>query len=160
MIKIIAGVSQNGIIGIFENGIGKIPWHYSADMKHFKEKTLNSTIIMGRATFESMNSKPLPKRRNIIISSQLIDGIETSSSLSETMENLKEENIWLIGGARIYQEGMNYAKEIHLTLMPETINHPSVVRFPWINPSQFKLSYLGNLTPENDQLKYAVYQRI
>lgn len=61
-------------------GIGKngtIPWHSSADFAHFKESTINSTIVMGKNTWLSLPVKPLPNRRNIVVSSDDVDGVET-----------------------------------------------------------------------------------
>ena len=64
MIKIIAACSKNGVAG----KDGKLPWNYSEDLAHFKKMTLNSTIIMGRKTYESIG-KPLPHRKNVVITS-------------------------------------------------------------------------------------------
>ena len=55
---------------------GKLPWHISEDLKNFKKITLNSTVIMGRKTWDSLPFKPLPKRRNIVLSSSDISNIE------------------------------------------------------------------------------------
>lgn len=173
----IAAVSRNGVIGS-EN---KIPWDYPEDMKHFRKTTANSTVIMGRKTFESIG-KPLPKRRNIIVSrsrgrSIAIDGgVDTFADLGsaigflKAMEGLKSavsiptapqltQDIWLIGGASIYEEGMQYADEIHLTLVPDTITASNAVRFPWISPQQFAVRELRPLE-ENSKLMFALYSKI
>jgi dihydrofolate reductase len=162
MIGLIAAVSHNGIIGV-EN---KIPWNYSEDMKHFRETTKNSTIIMGRKTFESIG-KPLPKRRNIVISSKKIEvgGVETFSSISSVVVEQNpmlpdyRSDVWFIGGASIYEEGMQYADEIHLTLTPDMITAPNAVRFPWINPQHFAVRELRPLA-EGSKLMLAIYSRI
>jgi dihydrofolate reductase len=141
MIGIIAAVSQNGVIGVD----GSIPWNYPEDMRHFRLTTLNSVIIMGRKTFESIG-KPLPKRKNIVISSNQIKEltnyspfeIEQFSTIEDAFDNIKESSdIWFIGGAKIYEAAMSYADEIHLTLTPDIISHPNAVRFPWINAKTF-----------------------
>jgi len=142
MIGIIAAVTKNGVIGLD----GKIPFDYKEDMIHFKQTTLNSTVIMGRKTFEGIG-KPLPKRRNIVISriakalgTLPKEGIEIVSSLEEGIELAKEDpikNIWLIGGAFVYEQGMQYANLIKLTITPDVENGKSAIRFPWINPSIF-----------------------
>ena len=65
----------------YSGGIGKegtLPWHISEDLKNFKKITANFPIIMGRKTWESLPFKPLPKRRNIVLSSQLIQDVEVS----------------------------------------------------------------------------------
>jgi dihydrofolate reductase len=157
MIKMIAAVSKNGIIGI-DN---KIPWNYPEDMKHFRLCTSNSTVVMGRKTFESIG-KPLPKRKNIVIASKPIDmeGIETVSSLEKALISTDNFHIWLIGGAGVYQEGMSYADEIHLTLTPDIILGTDVIKFPWINPTIFTLNRLEKLSAASDsKLQYAVWIR-
>ena len=60
---IIVAMTEDGVIGLG----GTLPWHYSADLKRFKRVTLNSTIIMGRKTWDSLPIQPLPERQNIVI---------------------------------------------------------------------------------------------
>lgn len=148
-VKIIAAMSANGLIG--KNG-GLVVKN-KLDMQSFKDKTLKSTVIMGRKTFESMGSKPLKDRVNIVISSSRIDvvGVHRYSSLQEAIQETKDKdlrdlnrrmisyahNIWLIGGASIYEEGMEYADEIHLTVSKtkvEFTKEDTIARFPVINP--------------------------
>ncbi len=140
MIKMIAAVSQNMVIG--KNNT--LPWskHYPEDLKHFKQMTINSTIIMGRNTFESIGSKPLPKRRNIVISSKRIPDMESYTNLNEATEQSHQldSDIWLIGGSAIYQMGMALAHEIHLTRIPEHIEGDNLVYFPEINYRFYKSS--------------------
>ena len=169
-IKMIAAVSFNGIIGID----GKIPWNYPADMRHFRECTKNSTIIMGRKTFEEI-SKALPNRRNIVISSKPIDaqGVETFSNIADAIFEANDisaikpahdlQDIWLIGGASIYEAGMAYAQEIHLTLTPDIVEGENLVKFPFINPRQFHIPHyisLKELVPGDPTLKLAIYHHI
>jgi len=152
MIKIIAAVSSNGVIGVNNS----LPFHYPEDLKHFRESTLNSVIIMGRNTFESIGSKPLPKRRNIVISKSKLS-VECYTSLNEALSQIKEDNIWLIGGASIYQEGMSVADEIVLTITPDTIYSDNCVRFPWINPLLFKIKEIRQLS--DNGLKVVTYSK-
>lgn len=159
MIKMIAACSMNAVIG--KNN--SIPWNYPEDMKRFREMTAGSTIIMGRKTWESIG-RPLPKRRNIVISSQAIDNpnIECFSSLIQALEHTKEnENIWIIGGATLYKQGMNVADEIDLTIIPEIIDEKEAVFFPWINPLQFILEAEPSITTtqNNKVLTHLLYKR-
>lgn len=142
MIGIIAAVTTNGVIGID----GKIPFDYPEDMIHFRKTTLNSTVIMGRKTFEGIG-KPLPKRENIVITTQNLDvaGITTFKSIGEAISQNKNKDIWLIGGAKIYELGMFYANKIILTITPDYEPSDKAIRFPWINPSLFKVKHLTNL---------------
>ena len=159
MIKIISAVSQNGIIG----SQNKIPWHYPEDFRHFKKLTNNSIVIMGRKTFESIG-KPLPNRDNIVISSAMLEipGTRRYGSLPAALQaestNLRtnDKDIWIIGGASIYQEGMQYADEIHLTLVPDYIKGADVVRFPFINPTIFTVHSYSKI----DKLDYVIYKRL
>lgn len=145
MVKLIAAVSSNGIIGIN----GTLPFHYPEDLKHFKEQTLNCSVIMGRKTYESIG-KPLPKRRNIVVTSKLLREVETASTLHEALNKAYDpgHNTWLIGGESIYREGMQYCQEIYLTKTPDIIEGENVVYFPQIDKSVFKIKEkkkIGNL---------------
>lgn len=161
MIGIIAAVTTNGIIGVE----GKLPFDYSNDMKHFRKTTANSTVIMGRKTWESIG-RPLPKRTNIVISSSPtpIAGVLVINSLENAIIASKEigQDIWLIGGAGIYEEGMNYADKIALTLTPDVERRTPAIKFPWISPNKFKLVSVGKLVPEDDSCKLllATYEKI
>lgn len=160
MIGIIAAVSSNGVVG--KNG--KLSWSYPEDLKYFKSQTLNSTIIMGRSTFESMGSKPLPKRTNIVVSSQYIksDNIIRTTSLDKAILAAKDENIWLIGGTNIWRDGMKYADKIYLTLIPETIEGDNLTYFPWVSPYQFDIETIIRMPCEssNSKLKVAIYNKL
>jgi len=155
-ISIIAAVSIDGIIG----KDNKIPWSCPEDMAHFRSSTLDSTIIMGRKTFESMGSKCLPKRNNILVSNsyfenslkslvckyKLPESLKLTDSLTEAIEEGQklDKPIFLIGGSFIYQQGLNYADEILLSVIPEHVGEGNVVRFPWINPLKFDLYNIEN----------------
>lgn len=158
MIGMIAACTYNGIIGVN----GKLPFNYPEDMSHFRKMTTDSVVIMGRNTYESIG-KPLPKRRNILVTRQserYTDLLETASSLQEAINMCQEEtrNIWLIGGASIYEEGMQFAEKIVLTITPDIEKSISAVRFPWINPNIFRLVSINKLENSNT-LSIATYQK-
>jgi dihydrofolate reductase len=148
MIGIIAGVSSNGIIGKDNT----MPFNYPEDLKFFRRNTIDSTIIMGRKTYESIG-RPLPKRRNIVITKSNIDGVECFPSIKEAIEASKD-NIWLIGGASIYEEGMSYADKLLLTINNDVVTGDNLVKFPWINPMKFKPTDMFAL---NDNLNVVTY---
>lgn len=169
MIKMIAAVSQNGYIGLD----GKLPWHYPEDMKLFANKTKNSTIIMGRKTFESIGKRPLPNRRNIVISRLannpgVLDneGIEVFESVAAALDACNDsKDVWIVGGEKIYEAGMEFADEIHLTIVPNWIDvayGQESARFPWINPLEFAIKQTLALAPEKPELKAVVvtYEKI
>ncbi|WP_293301595.1 dihydrofolate reductase [Pedobacter sp. UBA4863] len=102
------------------NAIGKdnqLLWHLPADLKHFKSITSGHTIIMGRKTYDSIG-KPLPNRRNIVITRQKglqIEGIEVVNSLAEALSLCKQEEVYIIGGAEIYRQAISLCDKIELT---------------------------------------------
>ena len=124
---ILVAVSPEGIIGKDNS----IPWHYSADLKRFKRLTLGKTVIMGRRTWESLPVKPLPDRRNIVITRTSLDGVECFSSIDDALATC-EGDVWFIGGAGIYQEALGKADIIDMTLVPDNVSGEGCVRFPTI----------------------------
>lgn len=158
-INLIAAIAKNYCIG----NNGGIPWHIPADMKHFREMTLNNVVIMGRRTFESMGSNPLTKRLNIIITStkpnMSTEFITTPhrkpgsgstthivryfNSLQQALEYIEftipPENqptkVFIIGGSRLYKEALPLADKLYLT----EINQPfkGDTFFPEFNKKDF-----------------------
>ena len=124
---ILVAVSPEGIIGKDNS----IPWHYSADLKRFKRLTLDKTVIMGRRTWESLPVKPLPDRRNIVITQSSLDDVECFSSIDDALATC-EGDVWFIGGAGIYQEALGKADIIDMTLVPDNVSGEGCVGFPKI----------------------------
>ena len=115
-IHLIWAQDSNGGIG----KLNKLPWHISEDLKNFKTLTLNSPIIMGRKTWDSLPIKPLPNRRNIVLSKNIIPNIETYNDYQACMNSLIEENInkvFIIGGSTIYKLFFKYADYLHITFI-------------------------------------------
>jgi dihydrofolate reductase len=125
---IIAAVSPEGVIGVD----GTIPWHYPSDMKRFKRLTEGTTVVMGRLTWESLPRKPLVNRRNVVITSRHLEGVECYASIAKALESC-EGDVWFIGGARVYEEAMDYADVIDLTYVPDTVESEGAVYFPEID---------------------------
>ena len=124
---ILVAVSPEGIIGKDNS----IPWHYSVDLKRFKRLTLGKTVIMGRRTWESLPVKPLPDRRNIVITRTSLDDVECFSSIDDALATC-EGDVWFIGGAGIYQEALGKADIIDMTLVPDNVSGEGCVGFPKI----------------------------
>lgn len=124
---ILVAVSPEGIIG--KNNT--IPWHYSADLKRFKRLTTGKTIIMGRKTWESLPVKPLPNRRNIVISRSSLENVDCFRSIDGALETC-EGDIWFIGGAGIYEEAMLKSDVIDMTLVPDNVTGEGCIYFPKI----------------------------
>lgn len=97
----------------------RLPWHFSADLRHFKQLTLGSTVIMGRRTFESIG-KPLPERRNFVLSRSAKSaagpgGPEFFDSLERALGEAATEKCFIIGGAELYRETLGRADGIYMT---------------------------------------------
>jgi len=115
-IHLIWAQDQNGGIG---KG-GRLPWYIPEDLKNFKKLTLNSTIVMGRKTWESLPIKPLPERRNVVLSSNSITDVENYNSVQQCMETLYKDEvkkIFIIGGAQIYRYFLHQSDELHITFI-------------------------------------------
>ena len=124
-----------GIVAMNRQGcIGKgndLPWHYSADLKLFKKRTLNGTVIMGRNTWNSLPRKPLPKRDNVILTrepSALADAVRSLPRVHAVDEhNLVRllarcpEPQFVIGGRQIYHLLADRIDEWFVTLVPDDV---------------------------------------
>jgi len=149
---ILVAVSPEGIIGK-DNAI---PWHYSADLKRFKRLTTGNTIIMGRKTWESLPIKPLPNRRNIVITRSSIEDIECFQSIDDALQTC-EGDVWFIGGAGIYQEAMQKADLIDMTLVPDSVSGEDCIYFPKIDKSWIEGT--TNTLEEDPKLRHKIYTR-
>ena len=117
-IHLIWAQDKNGGIG----KDGKLPWHISEDLKNFKKLTSDSTILMGRNTWESLPVRPLPERRNIVLSSKKIPDVECYTSVEECIEKLDDdgtEKLFVIGGSTVYRNFIHRADELHITDVDE-----------------------------------------
>ena len=97
---------------------GKLPWHISEDLKNFKKLTIDSPIIMGRKTWDSLPIKPLPDRRNIVLSRSNQNEVETYQSYDDCMNALLKDSIdkvFVIGGRSVYELFFYDADFLHLT---------------------------------------------
>jgi dihydrofolate reductase len=151
----IYAVSPEGIIGAH----GRIPWHYPGDWKRFRRVTMGAAVVMGRATFESIG-KALPGRRNFVVTGRPLDvpGVEVVANLEEALARAGAADVWLIGGARIYAEGMRYADVIDVTYVPDRVAAEGAVYAPPIDPEAFEA---GPLVAHEDEpgLSRRVYTR-
>jgi len=116
ILSLIAAVAENGVIGK-DNAI---PWRISADMKYFKQATMGKPIIMGRKTWQSLG-KPLPGRRNIVISRTIfvpfeeVEVVPDFSTAFILAQKGGAEEVMVIGGAAVYAEALPDAERFYLT---------------------------------------------
>ena len=116
MIRAILACDENWGIG----KSGALPWpHNPADLKWFKQSTLNHTVVMGKATWDSLPVKPLPNRVNVVVSSSDILAKVDVLSITDLRRRLSsmdtEQDVWIIGGARLIEGMMDYIDEFHLS---------------------------------------------
>lgn len=152
--NMIAAVSENNGIG-YENAL---LFHIKEDMKFFREKTIGKTVVMGRKTLESMpNGKPLPKRNNIILSSTLesCDEYIVAKDIPDLLEKIKDkpsEDIFIIGGEKVYREMINYSDTLYIT---RVFSSPKAdAYFPEISPDYWNITYSSEEKISENGLKY------
>ncbi|MDQ7049910.1 MAG: type 3 dihydrofolate reductase [Enterobacterales bacterium] len=116
IISLVVATAKNRVIGLNN----KMPWHLPADLKHFKAVTMGKPIIMGRKTFESIG-QALPGRRNLVISRNLdfkARGCEVLPSIEMALQATDSEpEVMVIGGGFLYQQMINQANRLYLTLI-------------------------------------------
>jgi len=135
-LTLVAALTHERVIGRGR----EIPWHYSEDMKHFRTVTKGHALIMGRTTFESIG-KPLPGRRNIVVSREpglAIEGAEVASSVGAAiaLARTTDPAPCVIGGAQIYEAALPLATRLELTYVHEP--HAGDVLFPRFDASEFR----------------------
>jgi dihydrofolate reductase len=135
--SLIAGVPDNWIIG---NGL-KIPWYIPEDFKLFKKKTIDTVIIMGQLTWDSLPIKPLPKRINIVLNreSKENSGANTFSDMEEAFKFAAQQNkeIFVIGGASIYKQTIHKAKYLYISHVFGEFDGD--ILFPKFNKDHYKI---------------------
>jgi dihydrofolate reductase len=150
--SIIVAIAKNNAIG----KDNKLLWHLPNDLKHFKDVTTGHTVIMGRKTFESVG-KPLPKRRNIVVTRQAIsiEGCEVVASIEEALALCAdEEEVFIVGGAEIYKQSIPLTDRIYLTKVDQDFDGDTF--FPELNATEWKETERENFEPDDkNRLKYS-----
>jgi dihydrofolate reductase len=138
MITLIAAAAENNALG----KDNQLVWHLTDDFKRFKQLTSGHYIIMGRKTFESF-PRPLPNRTHIIITRQKnykVEGCLIANSIENAMAMApKNEEVFIIGGAEIYKQSIDFADKIELTRVHS--NFEADAYFPEINSNHWTLSF-------------------
>jgi dihydrofolate reductase len=160
---------------------GGLPWRIPEDFKYFKEKTMGHPIIMGRATWEEFNNKPLSGRHHIVVTHQNnyavspenLDKVSVVASIGEALdlatklenenkvfceEGNKESEIFVIGGAQIYETALPYADRLYLTLVDANIDGPK--KFPDYSTAGFsKTIFNRKSSDENFTYEFVVLEK-
>lgn len=143
--KLIVASDPNGGIG-YKN---KLPWEIiNGDLPRFKKLTNNSTIVMGRHTWESLPYKPLPNRKNVVVTSKgLIDARDPGAYVVahpkvETIDSIEKAELgsWIIGGAALIQSAWPMINEVHLTTTHKNYTCDTFIDFSYLK-SKFSIIY-------------------
>ncbi len=161
MISIIVAVSDDWGIGRNND----LLWHIPEDMKRFKRLTMGNALIMGKKTWESLPRKPLPGRKNIVLTdvpNEVIDGSVTAYSIEDALSKCSsEEEVFVIGGGSIYRQFMEKADRLYITHVHRTA--PADVYFPEPEPGKWKIVESEECVSQDDKripYTYVIYNRI
>ncbi|PLR98897.1 dihydrofolate reductase [Bacillus sp. T33-2] len=154
MISFIVAMDKNLVIGK-EN---QLPWHLPADLKFFKQVTMGHPIVMGRKTHESIG-RPLPGRENIVITRDkdyVAEGCTVIHSVEEItrLDEKKDDEIFVIGGAEIFKLTLPVADRMYITLIEAEFEGDTY--FPEINKNEWKL-VTKEKGPKDDKNPYDYY---
>ena len=158
-IILIAAVSKDKVIG----KQGSIPWKIKEDLSFFKEKTLNSPIIMGRATYESIG-RPLPNRLNIVMTRSVknTEGVTEVTSADKAIEaasmNRDSSRVYIIGGENIYKEFLPIAHRMIITEVDLYIKDGDTF-FPEWNISEWKEQSRDQREENGTRFSFVEYTR-
>lgn len=133
MKSIIAAIGKNNELGANND----LLWHLPDDFAHFKRTTMDSSLIMGYKTFESMNSRPLPKRENIVLNSEPVgvSGVLTAMSIPAAYD-LARYPIFVIGGGSVYAQTIDDMDRLYITHVDAEFSN-ATVHFPVIDTSKW-----------------------
>lgn len=165
-VVIIVAVADNGVIG----RDGDMPWKLSTDLKRFKALSMGKPLVMGRKTFESLGSKPLPGRPHIVISRQSgleFAGVDVLESVDAALERAEElavvlgvDEVCVIGGGEIYRQALARADILYVTHVEVSLEGDTT--FPPIDPKDFEQISVEDLPAgpvDAYPTKYAIYRR-
>ena len=154
-IKIIAAIGKNRELG----AKNALLWNLPGDMKFFRETTRGFTVIMGRLTYESIG-RPLPKRRNIVITRSpdcCPEGVETAQSLEAALR-LADGDVFVIGGASVYAQALPFCDEMLLTEIDSEYPEADVY-FPDFDRSEWSSELIAENSDGGTRYRHVRYTR-
>ena len=155
MISIIAAIGKNNELGKNNDLI----WHLPNDLKFFKEQTINQTIVMGYNTFVSLG-RVLPKRTHIVLSYEKVrlpDEVIQFNNLDDLNKYIKDKDVFIIGGASLYQQFINKADRLYLTEIDDTSK--ADVYFPKFDKSKYNKIILGENSDNGINYRHVLYEK-
>jgi dihydrofolate reductase len=140
LISLVVAVSQNGVIG----NAGMLPWRLPSDLKRFKATTMGKPVIMGRKTWDSLPRKPLPGRKNIILTRRAAEAAEGATYVATRDQAISAagevDEVCVIGGGEIYAMFLPIAHRIYRSVVALTVEGDT--RFPQLeNHSDWVLTH-------------------
>ena len=150
MISIIVAVAKGGAIG----KEGKIPWKIPGEQRQFKDLTTGHVVIMGRTSYEEIGH-PLPERTNIVVSKTKVfsgENLYTVKSLQEAIERAGQEEIFIAGGAEIFQEALPLADKIYMTYVDMEVTDADRF-FPDFPKEEYKREEIEKVGGETSYLR-------
>lgn len=156
-LSIIAAIGKNNELGVNNSLI----WHLPTDLKYFKKTTYGKTIVMGRKCFESLPGL-LPNRTHIIMTNNKdykVDGATIYHNVEDVLNyiNKSNEECFIIGGAKIYELFMPYAKKLYLTEI--NADAEADVYFPIFNKELYEKEEIEEINENNINYKFVIYTR-
>lgn len=161
-VSLIAAVAANRVIG----AEGGMPWHFPADMRHFKRTTTDHPVVMGRRTYESIASDiggPLPDRTNVVLSRSspdLPDEVIVAGSVAGALAAARADavergvdTVYVAGGGAVYEQLLPLADELVLTEVHESYDGDTT--FPEFDPDEWRETD----REERDAFDFVVYER-
>ena len=156
IVALLVAMSDDGVIGRDNT----LPWHLPLDLQWFKKLTTGHTIIMGRATFQSIG-QPLPNRRNIVLSRSptfQAEGVEVVPTLEAALELAQnDDEVFVVGGAAIYQLALPRAQRMYLTRVHALVEGD--VRFPDWRPAEWRLVWEEQHEADDDHAYPFTFQK-
>ena len=150
MISIIVAVAKGGAIG----KEGKMPWKIPGEHRQFKNLTTGHVVVMGRTSYEEIGH-PLPNRTNIVVSKTKVfsgENLYTVKSLKEAIERAGQEEIFIAGGAELFQEALPLANKIYMTYVDMEV--PDADRFfPIFHEEEYKREEIEKVGGETSYLR-------
>jgi len=157
-ISIIVAVARNWAIGLNN----QLLWHIPEDFRWFKKHTSGHAVIMGRRTWLSLPVKPLPGRKNVIITDEPGDcfsGAVCIGSIREAIDQMDpDKENFIIGGGMIYKQFMPLAQKLYLTIVEKEFD--ADVWFPQVNPDEWKETYREAHPEAVPAYTFLIFERI
>lgn len=162
-IILVSAIDMNFGIGDAE---GNLLFNLPKDMEHFKSITTGKTIVMGRKTWDSLPKKPLPKRKNYILTRDKDFKVEERAtvvhSIEEVLEMSKSRDVYIIGGGEIYNQFLPYADKMILTHV-HVVNFSGRVFFPDFDVKEWKIDSIQKHEEDDEHehsFSFVSYSRI